>query len=112
MYLTPLFAAWLDSLESSYAPSKLRSSKRGNAHVRLNANEEGESKASSEAKCGHQGFASDCVCTLWRPDCPGAERRPIVFNEVPTTHPVLSKPVMIRGEIPADGSPGRSDLSL
>ena len=27
-------------------------------------------------------------------------------------HPVLSKPVMIRGVIPADGSPGRSDLSV
>jgi hypothetical protein len=29
-----------------------------------------------------------------------------------TSHPVLSKPVMIRGVIPADGSPGRSDLSI
>jgi hypothetical protein len=27
-------------------------------------------------------------------------------------HPVLSKPLVIRGIIPADGSPGRSDLSL
>lgn len=27
-------------------------------------------------------------------------------------HPVLSKPVMLRGVIPADGSPGRGDLSL
>jgi hypothetical protein len=29
-----------------------------------------------------------------------------------SAHPVLSKPVMIRGVIPADGSPGRSDLSV
>src|SRR5258708_39223921 len=29
-----------------------------------------------------------------------------------STHPVLSKPVMIRGVIPTDGSPGRSDFSL
>ena len=29
-----------------------------------------------------------------------------------TSHPVLSKPVMIRGVVPADGSLGRSDLSI
>jgi hypothetical protein len=29
-----------------------------------------------------------------------------------SAHPVLSKPVMLRGVIPADGSPGRSDLSV
>lgn len=29
-----------------------------------------------------------------------------------TVHPVLSKPVVLRGSIPTDGSPGRSDLSL
>lgn len=29
-----------------------------------------------------------------------------------SAHPVLSKPPMIRGLIPVDGSPGRSDLSL
>jgi hypothetical protein len=29
-----------------------------------------------------------------------------------TEHPVLSKPPMIRGWIPVDGSPGRGDLSL
>lgn len=29
-----------------------------------------------------------------------------------SAHPVLSKPLMLRGDIPTDGSPGRSDLSL
>ena len=29
-----------------------------------------------------------------------------------SAHPVLSKPVMLCGVIPTDGSPGRSDLSL
>ena len=29
-----------------------------------------------------------------------------------SVHPVLSKPVVIRGIIPADGSPGRGDLSV
>ena len=29
-----------------------------------------------------------------------------------SAHPVLSSPVMIRGIIPADGSPGRTDLSV
>ena len=29
-----------------------------------------------------------------------------------SAHPVLSKPVMLRGVIPTDGSPGRGDLSL
>ena len=29
-----------------------------------------------------------------------------------TAHPVLSKPPVLRGFIPVDGSPGRSDLSL
>jgi hypothetical protein len=29
-----------------------------------------------------------------------------------SAHPVLSKPVMLRGVIPADGSSGRSDLSV
>jgi hypothetical protein len=29
-----------------------------------------------------------------------------------SAHPVLSRPMMLRGVVPTDGSPGRSDLSL
>jgi hypothetical protein len=44
----------------------------------------------------------------------GQNIRPLFAAKLVTwsAHPVLSKPVMLRGLIPTDGSRGRSDLSL
>lgn len=48
------------------------------------------------------------------PLVPGQNIGPLFSAKLSTwsAHPVLSKPVMLRGVIPTDGSPGRSDLPL
>ena len=60
------------------------------------------------------GLPSDRVFALQRTDRSRSARGPLFAAKLArwSEHPVLSKPPMIRGIIPTDGSPGRADMSV
>jgi len=68
----------------------------------------------SDATAGHRGIAADDVSRLWRGVAAWAQHRaslPVHEDDIPRPHPVLSKPITLRGIIATTGE-SRTDLTL